>query len=154
MKEQYIRQVYRELSLPRKLKKEVVRDLKEAFDSALEHGETQQQVIRRLGTPKEFADSAAEQFGIDNTASKKRKAILSALIALIFAAAAFFMYAVTQSGKAPEGAIGQADAATNIRIVGAMGFDVSRIILAAGLAAAVLAVLLVIRAIRTGRRKS
>ena len=154
MKEQYIRQVYRELSLPRKLKKEVVRDLKEAFDSALEHGETQQQVIRRLGTPKEFADSAAEQFGIDNTASKKRKAILSALIALIFAAAAFFMYAVTQSGKAPEGAIGQADAATNIRIVGAMEFDVSRIILAAGLAAAVLAVLLVIRAIRTGRRKS
>ena len=154
MKEQYIRQVYRELSLPRKLKKEVVRDLKEAFDSALEHGETQQQVIRRLGTPKEFADSAAEQFGVDNTASKKRKAILSALIALIFAAAAFFMYAVTQSGKAPEGAIGQADAATNIRIVGAMGFDVSRIILAVGLAAAVLAVLLVIRAIRTGRRKS
>ena len=154
MKEQYIRQVYRELSLLRKLKKEVVRDLKEAFDSALEHGETQQQVIRRLGTPKEFADSAAEQFGIDNTASKKRKAILSALIALIFAAAAFFMYAVTQSGKAPEGAIGQADAATNIRIVGAMEFDVSRIILAAGLAAAVLAVLLVIRAIRTGRRKS
>ena len=154
MKEQYIRQVYRELSLPRKLKKEVVRDLKEAFDSALEHGETQQQVIRRLGTPKEFADSAAEQFGVDNTASKKRKAILSALIALIFAAAAFFMYAVTQSGKAPEGAIGQADAATNIRIVGAMEFDVSRIILAAGLAAAVLAVLLVIRAIRTGRRKS
>ena len=131
-----------------------MRDLKEAFDSALEHGETQQQVIRRLGTPKEFADSAAEQFGIDNTASKKRKAILSALIALIFAAAAFFMYAVTQSGKAPEGAIGQADAATNIRIVGAMEFDVSRIILAAGLAAAVLAVLLVIRAIRTGRRKS
>ena len=154
MKEQYIRQVYRELSLPRKLKKEVVRDLKEAFDSALEHGETQQQVIRRLGTPKEFADSAAEQFGVDNTASKKRKAILFALIALIFAAAAFFMYAVTQSGKAPEGAIGQADAATNIRIVGAMEFDVSRIILAAGLAAAVLAVLLVIRAIRTGRRKS
>ncbi|HIY61086.1 MAG TPA: hypothetical protein H9831_10490 [Candidatus Eisenbergiella pullistercoris] len=36
-----------------------MRDLKEAFDSALEHGETQQQVIRRLGTPKEFADSAA-----------------------------------------------------------------------------------------------
>ena len=154
MKEQYIRQVYRELSLPRKLKKEVVRDLKEAFDSAREHGETQQQVIRRLGTPKEFADSAAEQFGVDNIASKKRRSILSALIALIFAAAAFSIYVVTQSGKAPEGAIGQADAATNIRIVGAMGFDVSRIIFAAGLAAAVIAVLLVIRAIRSARRKS
>ena len=47
MKERYIKQVEKELSLSHKVKKEVVRDLKEAFDSALEHGETQQQVIRR-----------------------------------------------------------------------------------------------------------
>lgn len=37
----------------------------------MEHGETEQQIIQRLGTPKEFADSTAEQFGIDNTKSKK-----------------------------------------------------------------------------------
>ena len=71
MKEQYIKQVEKELSLPRKMKKEVVRDLNEVFASAMEHGETEQQVIQRLGTPKEFADSTAEQFGIDNTKSKK-----------------------------------------------------------------------------------
>ncbi len=71
MKEQYIKQVEKELSLPRKMKKEVVRDLNEVFASAMEHGETEQQIIQRLGTPKEFADSTAEQFGIDNTKSKK-----------------------------------------------------------------------------------
>ena len=59
MKEQYIKQVEKELSLPHKAKKEVVRDLNEVFASALEHGETEQQVIQRLGTPKEFADSTA-----------------------------------------------------------------------------------------------
>ena len=54
MKEQYIKQVEKELSLPHKAKKEVVRDLNEVFASALEHGETEQQVIQRLGTPKEL----------------------------------------------------------------------------------------------------
>lgn len=73
MKEQYIKQVEKELSLPHKAKKEVVRDLNEVFASALEHGETEQQVIQRLGTPKEFADSTAEQFGIDNASSKKKE---------------------------------------------------------------------------------
>ena len=56
MKEQYIKQVEKELSLPRKMKKEVVRDLNEVFASAMEHGETEQQIIQRLGTPKEFAE--------------------------------------------------------------------------------------------------
>lgn len=48
MKEQYIKQVEKELSLTRKAKKEVVRDLNEVFASALEHGETEQQVIRTV----------------------------------------------------------------------------------------------------------
>ena len=57
MKQQYIRRVKKALNLPRKQKAEVLRDLDEAFASALEHGETEQQVIVRLGTPDEFADS-------------------------------------------------------------------------------------------------
>ena len=152
MKEQYIKQVEKELSLPHKAKKEVVRDLNEVFASALEHGETEQQVIQRLGTPKEFADSTAEQFGIDNASSKKRKGIISALVALIVAVVAFSIYAVTRLGKAPEGAIGQADATTNIQIESALGFDVLQIILAVGFAAAVIAVLLIIRTIHKIRR--
>lgn len=129
-----------------------MRDLNEAFASALEHGETEQQVIQRLGTPKEFADSTAEQFGIDNTSSKKHKGIISALVALIIAAIAFSIYAVTQLGKVPEGTIGQANATTNIQIQGALGIDVSQITLAVGFAAAIIAILLIIRTIRKNRR--
>ena len=44
MKEQYIRQVEKELNLSRKAKTEVVRDLNEIFNSAVEHGETEQQL--------------------------------------------------------------------------------------------------------------
>ena len=142
MKEQYIKQVEKELSLPRKMKKEVVRDLNEVFASAME----------RLGTPKEFADSTAEQFGIDNTKSKKRNGIISTLAALVIAAAAFSVYAVTQSGKVPEGAIGQADATTNIQIEGAFAFDISQILLAIGFAATAIALLLIIRTIHKNRR--
>ena len=148
MKEQYIKQVEKELSLPRKMKKEVVRDLNEVFASAMEHGETEQQVIQRLGTPKEFADSTAEQFGIDNTTLKKRNGIISTLVALVIAVAAFSVYAVAQSGKVPEGAIGQADATTNIQIA----FDVSQILLTIGFVATAIAVLLIIRTIHKNRR--
>ena len=153
MKEQYIKQVEKELSLPRKMKKEVVRDLNEVFASAMEHGETEQQIIQRLGTPKEFADSTAEQFGIDNTKSKKRNGIISTLAALVIAVAAFSVYAVTQSGKVPEGAIGQADATTNIQIEGAFAFDISHILLAIGFAATAIALLLIIRTIHKNRRQ-
>lgn len=152
MREQYIKQVKRELSLPRKVKKEVLRDLNEVFASALEHGETEQQVIQRLGTPREFADSTAEQFGIDNTISKKRKTIISALSAFIIAAFAFSICAVTRLEKVPEGAIGQADAMTNIHIEGTFGLDVSQIILAVGFVAAVIAVFLIIRIIHKNGR--
>ena len=152
MKEQYIKQVEKELSLPRKMKKEVVRDLNEVFASAMEHGETEQQIIQRLGTPKEFADSTAEQFGIDNTKSKKRNGIISTLAALVIAVAAFSVYAVTQSGKVPEGAIGQADATTNIQIEGAFAFDISQILLAIGFAATAIALLLIIKKKKKNRR--
>ena len=118
MKEQYIKQVEKELSLTRKAKKEVVRDLNEVFASALEHGETEQQVIERLGTPKEFAENTA----------------------------------TTQSGKVPDGAIGQADAMTNIQVEGAFGFDASQIILAVGVIAVTIAIIQIIRTVRKNRR--
>lgn len=151
MKEQYIKQVRKGLSLPRNVKKEVLRDLDEAFASALEHGETEQQVIQRLGPPREFADSAAGQFGVDNAASKKWEDLVSVFSAFSLAALAFSIYAFTRSWKAPKGAIGQADAMTTIRIEGALGLDVSQIILAAGSAAAVIAAISIIRIMRKTR---
>ena len=83
---------------------------------------------------------------------KKRNGIISTLAALVIAAAAFSVYAVTQSGKVPEGAIGQADATTNIQIEGAFAFDISQILLAIGFAATAIAVLLIIRTIHKNRR--
>lgn len=54
MREVYIKQVKKELLLPKKQKQIVLRDLEEMFASAKEHGESEQQVIERLGSPKEF----------------------------------------------------------------------------------------------------
>lgn len=153
MKEQYIKQVEKELHLSRKAKAEVVRDLNEIFASAVEHGETEQQVIERLGTPKDFADSTAEQFGIDNTASQKRKGIVSSVVALLIAVASFVIYTTTKKGKAPDGAIGQADAMTNIQVEGPLGVDALQIILVVGVIAAVFAIVQIIRAVRSNKAK-
>ena len=60
MKEQYIKLVCKELTVPRRQKKDIIRDLEEAFASAKEHGETEEQVIERLGTPEEFAAGMSE----------------------------------------------------------------------------------------------
>ena len=152
MKEQYIKEVKRELHLSRKTKQEVVRDLKEMFASAMEHGETEQQVVQRLGSPKEFADNTAEQFGVNNAARGKRKGFLSVAAALVIAAAAFALYGAAQLGRAPEGAIGQADAMTNIQVAGTLGVDAAQISWAVGWIAAAVAVVLLIQTLRGNRR--
>ena len=54
MKKQYIRQVRKDLHIPHSAKTEVVRDLQEIFASAAEHGESEQQVAERLGTPVSY----------------------------------------------------------------------------------------------------
>jgi len=151
MKEQYIKQVEKELNLSRKAKTEVVRDLNEIFASAAEHGETEQQVIERLGTPKEFADNTAE-FGIDNSAPQKRKGIISSVTSLVVAVVAFVIYATAKSDKVPDGAIGQADAMTNIQVEGTFGFDASQVILVVGIIAVTFAVIQIIRTVRHNRR--
>ena len=145
MKEQYIRQVEKELNLSRKAKTEVVRDLNEIFNSAVEHGETEQQVIERLGTPQ-------EQFGIDNSVPKKRKWIISSVISLVIAIVAFLIYTTAKSGKMPEGAIGQADAMTNIQVKGDFIFDASQIILLVGIIAFAFATIQIIRTVHNNRR--
>lgn len=151
MKEQYIKQVEKELHLSHKEKMEVLRDLNEIFASAVEHGETEQQVIERLGTPKDFADSTAEQFGIDNTASQKRKGIMASAAALLIAAVSFVIYATARSGRTPEGAIGQADAMTNIQVQG-LRFGILQIILGVGVIAVAFAVIQIIRAVHKKRK--
>lgn len=156
MKEQYIKQVEKALHVPCKAKREIVRDLNEIFASAAEHGETEQQVVQRLGAPREFADCAAEPFGVDNSSLRKRKGfILSLSLSLssfAITAAAFALCAAAKAHALPAGVIGQADAMTNIQVEGAFAFDASRIFLAAGIISAVLAVIQMIRTVRDSRR--
>lgn len=131
MKQQYIRQVKKALNLPREQKAEVLRDLDEAFASALEHGETERQVIERLGTPDEFADSIHEQLGIacpDRRGRKRRICIaLTVLVSAIAFAIAFFM----RAERPAQNIIGQADAMTNMQIVGS-GVDMFWLMIALG----------------------
>lgn len=152
MKKQYMRQVEKELRLPRREKDEVLRDLEEIFASAAEHGETAQQVMERLGTAKEFADSTAAQFGVDNAAPKRRKTVVSFAAALLVAVAALILGAAAKMGEVPAGAIGQADAMTGIQIAGAFAFDALQLLLAVGSVAALLAVFLLFRLLRGNRR--
>ena len=151
MKKQYIRQVRKDLHIPRSAKTEVVRDLQEIFASAAEHGESEQQVAERLGTPREFADRTAEQFGFDSAARRRRNRLIQIAISLAVAAAAFALYVAAAAQRVPPGAIGQADAMTNIRVEGA-GFDVTLLLLAAGILAAAFAILQLVRAAHSGRR--
>ncbi len=150
MKEQYIKQVEKELRIPRKAKKDVIRDLNEIFDSALENGETEQQVIDRLGTPKEFAESTAEQLGIDLDASGKSRRIISGVVALAIAVIAFVLYGTARVRNVPADVIGQADSMTSIKVSG--GFNLSTILLAIGIIAVVAAVILIVRSIGKNRR--
>ncbi len=145
MKEQYIRQVEKELKAPRKIKGEVLRDLQEAFASALEHGETEAQVIQRLGTPKEFANSAAEQLGLDPARGKRRKQLLAGLLCLLAAAAAFAGYAAGQLSQTP------ADAMTNIQVTGGLGIQAPGILLGIGIVFVCGALAFILRAVGQNR---
>lgn len=118
MREKYIEQVKRNLVVSRKRKKEIARDLQEAFDSAVEHGETEQQVIERLGSPADFADSIHEQFGIKRIEKRNRMKEFQIGIALAVAVCALAVGFFVKRLRVPGDVIGQVDAMTNIQISG------------------------------------
>ena len=153
MKQQYIRRVKKALNLPREQKAEVLRDLDEAFASALEHGETERQVIERLGTPDEFSDGIHEQLGIacpDRRGRKRRICIaLTALVSAIAFAIAFFMHAE----RPAQNIIGQADAMTNMQIVGS-GVDMFWLMIALGCIALAAAIGLVANHIKAAGKET
>lgn len=118
----YIKQVEKSLNVSHKTKAEILRDLEEAFASAAEHGETEQQVMDRLGTLEEFAESIQEQLGLscaEKSRGKRRTSIaIAALISIIAFAGAWGIHA----SKTAKNMIGQANAATTIQIAGS-GMD-------------------------------
>lgn len=140
MKEQYMKQVKHALIVPRKQKNEILRDLKEAFASAEEHGETPQQLIERLGTPSDYVNDIHDQLGINPAAHHKRKVT----IALTLSAAAFAVGIMIAISRIPGNIIGQADAMTNIQIIGTT-IDPITLLIAGGTAMLMAAIGLIIR---------
>lgn len=152
MKERYIRKVSRALRMPREQKKEVLRDLNEIFASAEEHGETVQQVIERLGSPRNFAAGVMGCADLQGMNKPRRKGILVTLAALLAAVAALALAVVTGTGRNAPNVIGQADAMTSIQVEGAFGLNQPLLFLMAGLFL-VVAVSQLIRTIRANRRE-
>lgn len=147
MREEYIKQVKSKLAVSSKQKKEVIRDLNEVFASALEHGETEQQVIERLGSPKDFANNIHEQLGIDCVARQKRKNLLHITIAVVIAVMAFSVSFLIKTLRVPKDVIGQADMMTSIKVEGT-AIDPMIFFMLLGMVALVVVIILVVRYIR------
>ena len=150
MRERYIEQVEKALMLSKERKAEVVRDLQEAFASAREHGETDRQVMERLGSPEDFAAGIHEQLGKNSRDGKKgqkpyRIPLITAL--LVTALAAFAVSAVIYRGRTPSQWIGQADATTSMRVSGA-GIDPAALLLGFGLIAVLVTIIFIVRSAR------
>jgi len=149
MREEYIKQVKKELAVSRKLKHEVLRDLNEAFDSAAEHGETEKQVIGRLGTPKEFAENIEETAGFNRVQyRKKRKKVIAICCSCGIVIFCLIAALITKNSALPDNVIGQADAMTSITVNGSFPFDISTALLIIGSAFAIVAAVLIIGLVR------
>lgn len=143
MKQEYIQQVGRALPLPRKQKREVLRDLEELFASAAEHGESEVQVLDRLGSPEEYAKEVLAQTGY---VPKPGKAALGLALSALVCGVCLALFLWSQSGRLPEDAIGGAMGSTGIQVAG--GVDLSPLLLvlaAVGLMGAVFFALWLLR---------
>lgn len=119
-KEKYIKSVKRKLNVPYDLKASVLEELMEAFDSAKEHGESENDLINRLGTPKEFVNDVIKNADLTDEQKKyikQRKNIIKVIIAFIIAAAAFMGYYIYQR-MSMGNVIGYANSSTNIQVIG------------------------------------
>ena len=153
MKEKYIKQVKKRLAVPSSKRKTVLQDLEKTFASAAEHGETEQQVIARLGTPEQFAAGIEEKLGIDRKKRLKTRTIIWTTICLVVAVIGFSVYlTIQQEMIGAIGIIGGADGPTAI-IVSGSGIDVPLVMLMIAAAAVVLAVIGIVRYLLKNAKK-
>lgn len=137
----YIRRVKRALILPRRQKAEILCDLSEIFTSAREHGESDAQIIARLGAPELFAREAQAPFGF--AYARRRAALEWALAAAFILAALFLLLLAALSRPADPAIIGGADAMTAIAVSSPVNARLIETI--AGIAALAAAALLMLR---------
>ena len=142
--EKYIMQVKKALVVSGSAKKEVLRDLKEIFASAREHGESEEQVIGRLGSPEEFADNINEQMGVSRTERLRLRRRRQITVVSIFAVLALAAGLLSRFSSVPNDAIGYSDSMTSIKIESAR-LDVPMLLVVIGIAAMAVAVIMTIR---------
>ncbi len=148
MKEQYIKQVKKELNLSGNAKREILRDLQEIFASALEHGETEQQVMARLGSPKEFAKNAKEPF--EEIKQRPKRGKIVRLVCCALGAVIFFgLFFSARLHQVPDNVIGQANSMTGILVSSPLPFNISWFL---GIAGCVFLILTIIFAVKLVRR--
>lgn len=142
IEERYVKEVRKELHGSRKLKREVARDLREAFESAAEHGETAEQLAARLGEPRVFAANVAE--GASGNGRRGRKGIAGVCVLSAVSVACLVSALLSRFQKTPPNVIGQADGTTLIFVTGSPSINLPALLLFAGCAAAVGAVVLAV----------
>ncbi|MBR1757492.1 MAG: hypothetical protein IJ744_02030 [Lachnospiraceae bacterium] len=113
MKDQYIMQVRKMLSVSQKKKHEIIRDLEEIFASAREHEESDQEVIDRLGSPQDYVESIQAQLEIRPRSIKKNllPVYIASFIGILFLVIFAISFIVRTKTK---GIIGQAVSTTSI----------------------------------------
>lgn len=154
MTKRYISRVRRKLTLPHGKKKEVMRDLEDIFATAAARGESEAETISRLGAPDEYVKETEAAFGVDG-ARLRRKRLAAVAFAFAFVAVVAFAFGVVAGcgvQRIPEGAIGYAEAMTDIEVEGE-GFDVYPAALGAGAVAACAAIALGVAATVTRKRR-
>ena len=125
--------------------------MNEVFASAMEHGETEQQIIQRLGTPKNLQTAPQNSLALITPIEKRERISFLLLLRLLSRLLPFRYMLLHNQENVPEGAIGQADATTNIQIEGAFAFDISQILWLLGCSNSYCS-LLIIRTIHKNRR--
>jgi len=153
MKDKYIHEVNKMLPLPSRAKKEICRDLEEIFESAAEHGESEAQVIQRLGSPEEFVRSLNEQIDFKKFSleHQRKKHLLVIICIFIASMVCFGIYAVlnligiTRQLEHSLGIIGGADGPTAIFITPSSGVDFPFLLLLLGGGCLAVSVILLIR---------
>lgn len=123
-RKKYLKQVSRRLYLPGEIKQAVLAGLRESFDSAAEHGETDAALIERLGTPKAFVNDVLQSAELTDDQRKnirrERALRISAIVLFVLALITAGLIAARAVAEAifESTVIGYSDGPTEIMVTG------------------------------------
>lgn len=119
--QQYLRSVKRKLHLPYNLKKNVLEDLKETFDTAHDCGEGTENVIERIGTPSEFIKDIMQNIELTEQQRiyiNRIKTVRRAIIVFAIIALGISLYFIVQHLRLEmSGIIGYTISPTEIQLI-------------------------------------